>query len=173
MMGKKLTIKVWHSKKKISLSEFISYNISEFSLDIMLANISKYKDQLITNCFKMKSHKFNKTISQFNFYLIIQRNDYQDEIYTKVNKSEVIIIDEFDEQNEKYMIICFDFTLILISLKELFTLTKFFQNCDSSIFIFSNDVEETFMNALNKNNDFSSKYNNKKNGIKCFFAYNR
>ena len=134
----------------------------------MLANISKYKDQLITNCFKMKSHKFNKTISQFNLYLIIQRNDYQDEICKKINESEVIIIDEFEEQNEKYMIICFDFTLILISLKELFTLTKFFQNCDSSIFIFSEDVENTFMNALNKNNDFSSKYNNTKNGIKCF-----
>ena len=93
----------------------------------MINSILKYKDQLTTNCFKMKNPRFNKTISQFNFYLIIQGNDFQDEICKIIKEFEIIIVDEFEESNEKYMIICFDYTLILISLKQLFTLYNFFE----------------------------------------------
>lgn len=92
----------------------------------MLSNIFKYKDQLITNCFKMKDPRFDKTISQINFHLISQGNDYQDEICKIIKEFKTIIVDEFEESNEKYMIFCYDFTLILISLKQLFTLNNFF-----------------------------------------------
>ena len=65
---------------------------------------------------KTSNKYFQFVLSKFHFYFLNQKNGK--EILQLANNSKIIIVDEYDQENDKYIFICFDYNLIIIFFKQ-------------------------------------------------------
>ena len=63
---------------------------------------------------EMENSYFNRILYDFSFFILDETNEQMLTNKITNNKKDIIIIDKYIKLNEKYIIICFDKTLILI-----------------------------------------------------------
>lgn len=94
-------------------------------------------DFLNNEQFEMTIPSFVPIVSAFSFYYITQYQDKKNHFYNfQKNESKIIIIDEYENHKCHYLIICFDKTLIIISITDFYLIKSFFENNKNSKIFF-------------------------------------
>lgn len=99
----------------------------------------------------MRNKKFNCVLDNLKLYLISKDNsnpnDIQ-EINQHYNKTDIIIIDNYEEPDEKYFILCFDKIIWIIEQAKIQEIQFFLSNSKSSLFIFLKNTKDIFDNHI-------------------------
>ena len=79
---------------------------------------SKFQNLLRGKEIKTSNKYFQFVLSKIHFYFLNQKNG--NEILKLANNSKIIIVDEYDQENDKYIFICFDYSynLTIIFIKQ-------------------------------------------------------
>ena len=73
-----------------------------------------FKNLLENEKIEMDNKNFNDSIKQINFYLMMNENDFTEELKQKLKSADFIIIDLNEQSTIKYFIFCFDQQLMIV-----------------------------------------------------------
>ena len=96
----------------------------------MQDRFSEFQSLFIKNDVKILNEYLNNILYKFQFFYRDIINEQNDEILQLPNESKIIIIDECQEKETKYDIICFNYNLIFMkfNFETLFFISYFFHS---------------------------------------------
>lgn len=151
----------------------------------MLQSFSEFIDLFNERQINYINENINQILQNFKCFLITYDNQQTDVINQRENQSNIIIVDKISKDGEEYLIICFDETVIIISILDLWFIKIFFENHkDSTIYILSKNVTRLFSDSYRlifpkysssiKTYNFLSEEHSRKSWnivIKCIFTF--
>ena len=115
----------------------------------MKSSFHELESVSLKNPVKMTNHLFNKIIDIFVFRHISKNNIQDIDINRKSIQSKIIIIDKYEEFENEYFQICFDYFFFFIDTTNIFLIKEFFEhNLDSTFYSLSADVADILSNNI-------------------------
>lgn len=144
--------------------------------------VAEYQNFESNDQIQMENPYFNEIFNGFSFFLITKYQSRRKEIMKIIVlfeiKNEIIVIDEYKISDDKYLVFCFDETVIIICESELEIIIPFlYQHKNCMIYILKEEIRNILYNAINQSNEekiilqISTSNSNFKQEIDTFLNY--
>ena len=126
----------------------------------MLRGYTEFQDFAMKNKISVFEKRLNPLIQNFNYYLIQNPDNCNKEIIGQLDKSQVIMIDSYQEETNQYFFICFERHFLIINQSNQNCIKNLFSNISNNkVFLFK-ESKDYFIKNLSfhiseSNNDES------------------
>lgn len=124
-----------------------SYNMTKY----MNSLFEKIQNDFIKQTLPISNAKLKSIVEEYSILYIIEimKSDQYSDIYKRMSESKIISICKYIEEDNLYLIICFEQTVIIINSKQISFLNNLFEFNSNLTICFQEEVKPIFEESIN------------------------